>query len=189
MNIFILDENPKEAARLQCDKHIVKMILESAQMLSTAHRMLDGVQEYRKSVSGKRMVKYYAHPSNISEENLYKAVHFDHPCTQWTMETEENYLWHYEHFVALGQEYTYRYGRHHKSIKLKSILFRAPMNIVRGFGLTPFRLAMNEYPECVKESAVDSYRAFYQTKQSRFKMKWTKRDIPGWFESNVEIME
>ena len=114
MNIFILDPNPKEAARLQCDKHVVKMILESAQMLSTSHRMLDGTLEYRPSVSGKRMVKYYKHPDQVAEDNLYKAVHFDHPCTEWTMETKENYMWHYEHFLALGDEYTYRYGKHHK---------------------------------------------------------------------------
>lgn len=182
MNIFILDPNPKEAARLQCDKHVVKMILESAQMLSTAHRMLDGTLEYRPSVSGKRMVKYYKHPDQVAEDNLYKAVHFDHPCTEWTMETKENYMWHYEHFLALGDEYTYRYGKHHKSMGLRSLLFRPPKNILTGFGLTPFRLAMKDYPECMMENAVDSYRAFYQTKQDRFKMAWTKRKVPDWFE-------
>ena len=45
MNIFVLDRNPVIAAQMQCDKHIVKMIVESGQMLSTVHRMLDGKME------------------------------------------------------------------------------------------------------------------------------------------------
>ena len=185
MNIFILDESPKEAARLQCDKHIVKMILESAQMLSTAHRMLDGTLEYRPSVSGKRLVRYYVHPDEIFENNLYKAVHFDHPCTEWTMESVDNYIWHYEHFLALGDEYNYRYGKHHKSMGLRSMLFRPPQNILTGFGKTPFRLAMKDYPECIAlGDPVQAYQAFYQTKQERFKMKWTGREIPEWFSVN-----
>ena len=59
MNIFVLDTDPVTAAQLQCDKHVVKMIVESAQMLSTAHRMLDGTIQIAPSKSGKRMVKHY----------------------------------------------------------------------------------------------------------------------------------
>ena len=59
MNVFVLDDDPVVAAQLQCDKHVVKMIVESAQMLSTIHRMLDGTKEKRPSKSGKRMVDYY----------------------------------------------------------------------------------------------------------------------------------
>ena len=77
MNIFILDNDPAIAAKLQCDKHVVKMIVESAQMLSTAHRMLDGDQELRPSKSGKRMVKYWVLPDS-REEIIYKAVHTCH---------------------------------------------------------------------------------------------------------------
>ena len=75
MNIFVLDHNPKIAAQSQCDKHVVKMIVESAQMLSTAHRMLDGVETKRPSVSGKTMIKYYELQNPHMEEVLYKAVH------------------------------------------------------------------------------------------------------------------
>ena len=74
MNIFILSEDPTKAAQLQCDKHVVKMIVESAQMLSTAHRMLDGYVEKRPSKSGKRMINYWVHPKPYKEELLYKAV-------------------------------------------------------------------------------------------------------------------
>ena len=62
MNLFILDQDPVVAAQLQCDKHVVKMIVESAQMLSTAHRMLDGSFTRRKSKSGKTMSKYWKLP-------------------------------------------------------------------------------------------------------------------------------
>lgn len=185
MNIFILDKNPIKAAQLQCDKHVPKMIVESAQMLSTAHRMLDGTLERRLSKSGKRMVNYYVHPDHNLEQTLYKAVHHHHPCTVWTMESLQNYIWHVEHFIALGNEYTYRYDKVHASIeKLGNVLSFPPTNIPKP-GLTEFKLAMQSNPECIAlRDPVKAYRAFYQTKQSRFSMKWTKRDVPEWF--NVE---
>lgn len=110
MNIFVLDDSPVEAARLQCNAHVVKMIVESAQMLSTVHRMLDGVQTRKPSKSGKTMSKYWTLPDE-REDIFYKAVHMHHPCTVWTAESNNNYNWHYVHFVALCDEYTYRYGK------------------------------------------------------------------------------
>jgi len=181
MNLFILDENPTKAAQLQCDKHVVKMIVESAQMLSTAHRMLDGYVEKRPSKSGKRIINYWVHPKQIMEERLYKAVHHNHPCTVWTMKTDANYVWHYDHFMALLDEYTFRYGKEHGSAKLKHTLLQPPRNIAQG-KLTPFALAMKHEPQCIHEGdPVRSYQEYYQTKQDRFKMAWTKRDIPEWF--------
>lgn len=181
MNIFRLDNDPVIAAQLQCDKHVVKMIVESAQMLSTAHRMLDGYVEKRQSKSGKRMVNYWVHPDKSMEDALYKAVHHGHPSTVWTMESKANYDWHYTHFVALLDEYTYRYGKEHGTAKLKDTLAQAPRNIPLT-SETPFKLAMADYPECIAlGDPVKAYRAFYQTKQDRFKMVWTKRDIPEWF--------
>lgn len=181
MNIFILENDPVLSAQLQCDKHVVKMIVESAQMLSTAHRMCDGYIETRPSKSGKRMVKYYVHPDSYLEEHLYKAVHHYHPCTVWTMESASNYIWHYNHFVALLDEYEYRYGKIHGTHKLTDALSKLPQNLP-DIGQTPFKLAMADYPECIAlGDPVEAYRAFYQTKQDRFKMAWTKRDIPEWF--------
>jgi hypothetical protein len=180
MNLFILDEDPVEAARLQCDKHVVKMIVESAQMLSTAHRMIDGGETRMPSKSGKTMVKYWKIP-DFRENFLYKAVHMGHPCTVWTMESSENYIWHMVHFTALCDEYFYRYGKIHASTQLIAYLGTLPDKIKVG-QQTPFRLAMGSNPECMfLEDPVKSYRAFYQTKQTRFKMAWTKRDIPEWF--------
>ena len=182
MNIFILSEDPVLAAQLQCDKHVVKMIVESAQMLSTAHRMLDGTETRKPSKSGKTMVKYWTHPTK--EDLLYKAVHIGHPCTVWSMESIANYIWHYNHFVALCDEYQYRYGKvHGTDALLRDVLIEPPINIPEK-GLTPFPLAMKANPECIHpDDPVKSYRMFYQTKQDRFKMAWTKRPIPEWFQA------
>lgn len=187
MNIFVLDHDPVEAARLQCNKHVGgKMQTESAQMLSTAHRMLDGFITEGLSKSGKRTVKKYIHPDEYLEKLLYKAVHFNHPCTKWTMETTSNYDWHYKHWIALCEEYEYRYGKTHLSLtKLKDILANPPKNIKKG-PLTQFPLAMQSNPECMfKDDPVKSYRAFYQTKQKRFKMEWKFREVPEWFEKQT----
>jgi hypothetical protein len=180
MNIFVLSTNPIEAAQMQCDKHANKMVVESAQMLSTAHRMLDGRLEKRPSKSGKRMVDYWVHPT--LETVLYKAVHHNHPCTVWSMKTRANYQWHYEHFVALCDEFTYRYEKKHLTDRLlREVLREPPVNISDG-PLTPQPLAMKSNPECMDESdVVGSYRRYYQTKQERFKMIWSKREIPEWF--------
>ena len=156
------------------------MVVESAQMLSTAHRVLDGIEIRRPSKSGKTNVKYWRLTGD-REENLYAAVHVGHPCTQWTMESTTNYGWHLVHFVALCDEYTYRYGKVHKSSELIPYLMELPRNIKEG-PMTPFRLAMTSNPECMfPEDPVKSYRMFYQTKQERFSMNWTKRPIPEWF--------
>jgi len=189
MNIFILSEDPVTAAQMQCDKHVVKMIVESAQMLSTAHRVLDGKLMLKPSKSGKRMIKYWClfeGADDLEAEILYyKAVHMGHPCTVWTTLSSGNYRWHYEHFVALCDEYTYRYGKVHKTDSLlRSALWTLPRNIDDG-PLTPFALAMGSNPECMFSDAVKSYRLYYKTKQDRFKMAWTNRNVPKWFMETV----
>ena len=187
MNIFVLDNDPVVSAQLQCDKHVVKMIVESAQMLSTAHRMLDGVEEIRPSKSGKTRQKYWCLKNPEMEDTLYAAVHRGHPCTIWTMKSALNYQWHYQHFVALCDEYTYRYGKTHKTDRvLRDILSIMPVNMPQKNKLTEFKLAMKSNPECIAlGDPVKAYQAFYQTKQDRFKMVWTKRDVPSWFKYNV----
>lgn len=181
MNIFVLSDNPVEAAQLQCNAHVIKMIVESAQMLSTVHRMLDGVLKRAPSKSGKTMSKHWTLPDN-RESVLYKAVHMAHPCTVWTMASDMNYNWHYAHFVALCDEYTHRYGKVHATdTLLRKALAVMPSNIKYG-DLTPFALAMKANPECMHpDDPVRSYREFYQTKQDRFKMAWTNRNVPEWF--------
>lgn len=181
INIFVLDNDPKTAAKMQCDKHVGgKMIVESAQMLSTAHRMLDGKVEKRPSKTGKRMVNYWVHPS--MDDVLYKAVHFNHPCTVWTRESKSNYEWLYIHFIALCQEYTYRYQKIHKTERDLSLVLESTPLTIPDTALTPFKLAMGAAPECINTNdPVGSYRKFYRTKKDRFEMKWTGRKIPDWF--------
>lgn len=178
MNIFLLDPNPVVAAKLQCDKHIVKMVLESAQMLSTAHRILDGKLVRLPSKSGKTIVNHFL----LENDLLYNAVHHHHPCTTWTMASSENYTWHWNHFVALCEEYTYRYNKKHATdLKLREALKPLPKNIPIG-DMTKFPLAMKSNPECMfPDDPVKSYRLYYRTKKDRFKMVWTNRNIPEWF--------
>ena len=93
MNIFYLDKDPFKAAKLQYNKHVVKMILESAQMLCAAHHVL-------------------GNPEDVP----YKLAHKNHPSTIWVRENSLHYDWLYEHMIALGNEYTKRYGKKHLSI-------------------------------------------------------------------------
>ena len=180
MNIFILDNDPVIAAQMQCDKHVVKMIVESAQMLSTVHRMIDGIMERRPSKSGS-MLQYFKLDDD-RENILYKACHYNHPSTVWTRENSRNYDWHYKHFIALCDEYTYRYNKVHMTdTKLRDILYNKPKNMKYAGYKTPFKLAMSANPECISECPITSYRKFYETKQARFKMTWTKRAVPEWF--------
>jgi hypothetical protein len=186
MNIFVLDSDPVLAAQYQCDKHVVKMIVESAQMLSTAHRLLDGLcipDTVANPKTGKiRTKKSWKLENQELNSILYTVTHPGHPSTIWTMESLTNYLWHYQHFCALCDEYTFRYGKKHATdTKLRFVLDEAPANIPEG-PATPFRLAMKSNPECMNPAdPVESYRKFYQTKQGRFKMAWSKRSAPAWF--------
>ena len=113
MNIFYLSSCPVDAASFHCDKHVVKMILEYAQLLSTAHHVLDG---------------------DDAPEGIYKCTHKNHPSAVWARETNNNYRWLYDLFLELGKEYTYRYGKEHLTIKkLKRPLDMAPFGIKQGF--------------------------------------------------------
>lgn len=181
MNIFVLNTHPVYAAQEQCDKHVVKMVLESGQMLSTAHRMLDGTLYNELSANGRKVKRYRL--DDDREQVLYKAVHFNHPCNVWTRECSANYKWHYAHFKALATEFYYRFGKEHQTwIDLGRVLEDPPDSIYNSERLTPFKLAMGVAPECINEKdPVGSYQSFYITKQQRFEMKWTKRMVPSWF--------
>ena len=183
MNIFALSPVPEIAAKWHCDKHISKMVVESGQMLSTAHRILDGKMDRRPSKSGKTMAKYWELRDN-REDVLYKAVHVGHPCTVWTMESHSNYKWHYQLFKSLCKEYTYRYNKIHLTEQvLLNILKSPPQNIKKSF-MTPFALAMGAEPDCIDHNdCIGSYQKFYQTEQKLFAMKWTKRETPHWFKT------
>ena len=120
MNIFILDENPVKAAEYHCNKHVVKMILESAQMLSTVHwsYLWDDIKKNNHPKLFKRQRDKFEYIKANTDLNLqppYKMTHIHHPCTIWTSMSYGNYMWHVELAQALLCEYTKRYKKVHKS--------------------------------------------------------------------------
>ena len=163
MNIFYLDRDPITAAQMMCDKHVVKMILESAQMLSTAHRVLDG-DEY------------------ANEMGLYKLTHKNHPSSIWARSSEDNYDWLWQHMFALMQEYTYRYGKTHATERLVDALCDAPAQIGTGKFTDP-PMCMPDY--CKGDDTVSSYQTYYIVEKSDF-AKWKKRPVPGWFTETAD---
>ena len=177
MNIFAVDEHPIRAAHQMVDKHVVKMILEAGQMLSTSHRVLDGDEYYDKTKNGRRIKRWSL--SDERDDKLWKASFVNHPCTRWTMESRMNYRWHATHALALCREYTHRYEKVHNSQGLIEYLFnREPLNIREG-GLTKFAVAM---PDQYKvECSVESYRNYYRGEKAYF-AKWKNRETPTWWE-------
>ena len=140
MNIFYLDSDPVKAAQIQYNKHVVKMILESAQMLCTAHHLLD--------------------PCN-SDDIPYKIAHKNHPSTIWVRQSASHYLWLYHHMIALGEEYTRRYNKTHLTItKCKDVLARYPGGI--------FNVGFSEPPQCMPEQykvpgcSITAYWNYYE---------------------------
>ena len=163
MNIFYLDTDPAKAAEMQIDKHVVKMVLESAQLLCTCHRVLDGEHGYKVSAAGRRL-QTWTHPDPVKEATLYKSQHFNHPCSLWLRESVENYNWLYEHFIALGEEYTRRYNKTHLSItKLKDILKEPPKNIPQVPFTEPKQATLPEY--YIEGNPIEGYHKYYQAEK------------------------
>ena len=161
MNIFFLDKRPDNAAEMHNDKHCVKMILEYAQMLSTAHRVLDGEN---------------AHP------DLYKIAHKNHPSTIWTRSSKQHYDWLFRLFRMLSAEYTLRYSngefKVHKSWdKLGKILETAPKNIVDNGWIDPPQCMPDH---CKKPDTIDAYRNYYLTEKASFST-WNYSKQPTWW--------
>tara|TARA_B100001057_G_scaffold499234_1_gene609113 strand:+ start:1895 stop:2470 length:576 start_codon:yes stop_codon:yes gene_type:complete len=180
MNIFILDDDPVIAAKMLCDKHVPKMIVESAQMLSTAHRLLDGSPTKRRSRSGKTIQTYYEF-KDMRDELYYTAVHKYHPCTTWTMESIENYNWHYGHFAAMADEYTFRREKNHATWEKLGIILAAPPINIPKIERTEFVQAMSHYPECkVEGDPVQAYRNYYHRAKPFAKWEWG-REAPNWW--------
>ncbi len=176
MNIFYLHRQPAESATYHCDKHVVKMVIEYAQLLSTAHRMLDG-DHYIDASSGRRIQRWRLSESD-REGVLYKASHVNHPSAIWVRKNKVQYQYMYELFVSLCDEYTHRYGRVHMTdYKLRNFLSTPPVNIPTGIFTDP--------PQCMPDNCkqsitVNAYREYYIKEKKGF-AKWTSRQIPSWF--------
>ena len=184
MNIFYVDKNPVVAARSLVDKHVVKMILESAQLLSTAHRLLDGEQRIsQRLVPGTlETPKYRKHTSWVLPDSrdyvMYSATHANHPSAVWCRTSIENYNWLVEHFFGLMEEYTYRYERKHKCQGELSYMLQSPPKNLDKYDWTPMPSCMaQEY--IISEDPLTNYRNYYIIGKAGMH-KWKNRQPPEW---------
>ena len=158
MNIFVLDKNPLSAAHQMCDKHIPKMIVESAQMLCTAHRICDPIGEYLDLGKNGRKIKRWKHENdlNASKPTLYKAAMINHPCNVWLRESVQNYTWLSLHAMQLLTEFKQRFENNHKSSSV------------------------------IRWCAVNAYRSYYVGDKARF-AKWEKKNNePYWWKIRIQ---
>lgn len=176
MNIFYLHEDARTAAQMHNDKHCVKMIVEYAQLLSTAHRVLDGKEYYDRTANGRRIKRWHMN-DNYMEQGLMKASHVNHPSNQWLRKSKANYEWLFELWVELLGEYTHRYGKIHKCFERYDYLKNPPKNISD----KPFTQPTPAMPDDVKnEDSIKAYRDYYIIYKDRM-AKWTKRQVPEWY--------
>jgi hypothetical protein len=178
MNIFYLSNSPKECAEMHCDRHVVKMIIEYAQLMSTAHRVLDG-EEYIDTTSNGRKIKRWRMKDERYENGLMKASHVNHPSNIWTRSNNNNYMWLYYMWRALCLEYTHRYGKHHACEKYAGLIQNIPKNIPLEYNKTEPPPAMPDYCK-VPGNSIASYHKYYINEKVRF-ARWTNREVPLWF--------
>ena len=159
MNIFFIDKCPVMSAIQLCDKHVVKMVLETAQMCSTAMHYWD-------------QAKYMDH--------VYKSAYVNHPMTVWVRDNIHNFAWAVIHGLAIGREYKYRYGKDHKSTAILENISQYMFhdNFDEDYTLH------TEPPQCMPDmykrlDYVEAYRAYYIDAKSHI-LTWTKRKRPEW---------
>lgn len=171
------------------------MILETAQLLSTAHRVLDGMCVEVTYKTPDRMMplpfegKTVFQPGKLRKKKvwvlddcrndiLYSATHINHPSAVWARTSVENYAWLVEHLFALSDEYTYRYGKRHKTIEKLGYDLQSPPHNLRDYDMTKMPSCMaDEY--IVSNDPVVNYRNYYKFGKASMH-KWTKRDTPEW---------
>ena len=181
MNIFYLHREPQICAEMHCDKHVVKMIIEYAQLMSTAHRVLDGEEYYALTANG-RKIKRWRMPDEKYENGLMKASHVHHPSNVWVRASKANYVWLNQMWNHLLLEYTHRYGKHHACADRMEVLYAWPENIPD----LPFTEPTPAMPdECkIANNSLASYHKYYIEKKVRF-AKWTNRDVPLWYQNGI----
>jgi hypothetical protein len=158
MNVFVLDLNTTLAAQAHVDSHCSKLILETAQLISTALRV--------------KGIDYG-----------YKISHQNHPCAVWARKSSANFEWLRSLGLALGVEFNYRYGRLHKSA---DVILKAPKLPIEDLGLTPFHQAVTD--ECKLGDVVQSYRAYYRNdKYKAGLIRYTNRKPPEWLSMAFEV--
>lgn len=166
MNIFILDNDPTECAKLMINKHVVKMPTESMQMLST-------------------------NANHLGFNSPYKSVMLNHPCTIWARKSKDNFQFLLDHTDALCKEYTIRYGKKHKvetTLLEYQDTWQSVLDVLPDIGLTPFAVAISPNMNCRKldgfdnMSVADKYRNYYIEDKWWF-AEW-KTQEPEWWPKN-----
>ena len=172
MNLFYLDEDIDKCAEYHVDKHIVKMQLEAAQLITTAlwvdhalgyvPRALD--KEERRVIDDEKVTL-----KNLDMRDRaispYLPSFYNHPCSIWVRTSLDNFEWTYAYVSALNSEYGYRYGgKSHKSAEVINQL-QEPKNLPR-LGLTPHAQAMPD--ELKRQDAILAYRDFYMLDKAMF---------------------
>lgn len=154
MNIFMLDANPRIAATYHCDKHVVKMILESAQLLCAAH-----------------------HLNNTPTDIPYKLTHKGHPCTKWVSSSLSNYLFTLELAKGLLLEYTKRYGKVHKCTDVIKWAEVVIPKFTTEEPTTPAQAMPDEYKQ---QNHVEAYRRYYKHKTTVMDVSYKLGNTPEW---------
>ena len=155
LNIFILDRDHNRNAQMHCDQHVVKMILESAQILCTV-----------------------LHGRGVDAP--YRPTHRNHPCVLWADESYDNYRWLIGLARALHAEYQFRFGEQRTHASMRVIEF-ADNYSFESKGLTPFVQCMPEAYQ-ISNNPVRAYRTYYRNDKLSF-ARWTRRGIPKCFRS------
>jgi len=176
VNIFYLSNNPTECAQQHVDKHVVKMILEYGQLMSTAHRVLDGQPFYGKTKNNRNIQRWLLPDSR--EEVIWKASHFNHPSGIWVRQSSSHYIWLYNLWLEMLSEYTHRYSKKHSAERMKKCFSQLPENIPhKGWLSDPTPAMPDEYKA---SNVIQSYRNFYIGDKKSF-ATWKNRDTPSWF--------
>lgn len=180
MNIFYLDHDQTLCSAYHVDKHCVKMIVEYAQLLSTAQRFIDG-EAITTLVKGKPKVSYVL---DNEMDSVYKLTHINHPSAVWARQSNSNYNWLHGLLVALCKEYTYRYEKIHKCERdgLVDLLSNTPKRIQTAEFTQPTPAMPDEY-RVIGDSLL-SYRQYYNAGK-RHLFSWKKRETPNFITSNI----
>jgi hypothetical protein len=181
VNIFYLHPEAQKCAEMHCDRHVLKMIIEYAQLMSTAHRVLDGEEYYALTANG-RKIKRWRMPDVKYENGLMKASHVHHPSNVWVRASKANYVWLNQMWNHLLLEYTHRYGKRHACADRMEVLYAWPENIPD----LPFTEPTPAMPdECkIANNSLASYHKYYIEKKVSF-AKWTKREMPIWYQNGI----
>lgn len=177
---------PIDCALMHVDKHVTKMVLEYCQLLSTAHRVLDGVLIEGKSDNGRKVTRYEL--DGLNEELFYKATHINHPSAIWVRQSKQNYVWLHALLAALCKEYTFRYGKVHKCERdyLVEYLTEPPINIPNKPFTEPTPAMDKMY--IIKNDSLNSYRNYYRQGKkhlANWSGKYNSRSVPDWYSLEI----